>query len=285
MNRWLTVADILRINAVKFPDKEGAADLYRSLTFKQWNERCCRLANALAGLGLKKGDRVAMIAYNCLEWLEFYGACAKARPDRGAHHVPADPQWNTPTYSRTRRSSAFIVEKPFVQGRRERRSSQTLPTVDPGQQLPLHGRRSTPPKAIRGPGTDLFAGGDSPEEPPRPRWWTRIRVDHHVYLAAPLDAPRAWCAPTSPWRASTGPTSRPWATTRDDRGLLVMPMCHINSVFYSFVFTCLGATAVVYNSVSFDPEHMIKTLSRVRHHLHLPGAHPLHHDAGPARGG
>jgi fatty-acyl-CoA synthase len=46
MNRWLTVADILRVNAQLFPDKEGAADLYRSLTFKQWNERACRLANA-----------------------------------------------------------------------------------------------------------------------------------------------------------------------------------------------------------------------------------------------
>jgi acyl-CoA synthetase (AMP-forming)/AMP-acid ligase II len=41
-------------------------------------------------------------------------------------------------------------------------------------------------------------------------------------------------------------------------------MCHINSVFYSFVFSCLGATCVVYNSVSFDPEHMIKTLSEFK---------------------
>jgi len=48
---------------------------------------------------------------------------------------------------------------------------------------------------------------------------------------------------------------------RDDRSLLVMPMCHINSIFYSFVFTCLGATCVVYNSVSFDPEHLLKALS------------------------
>ena len=50
MNRWLTVADILRVNAELFADKEGAADLYRSLTFKQWNARCNRLANALAAL-------------------------------------------------------------------------------------------------------------------------------------------------------------------------------------------------------------------------------------------
>ena len=36
------------------------------------------LANALLGLGLRKGDRVAVLAYNCVEWAEIYAATAKA---------------------------------------------------------------------------------------------------------------------------------------------------------------------------------------------------------------
>ena len=44
----------------------------------QWNERSCRLANALLGLGLAKGDRVAVLAYNRVEWAEIYAATAKA---------------------------------------------------------------------------------------------------------------------------------------------------------------------------------------------------------------
>jgi non-ribosomal peptide synthetase component F len=36
------------------------------------------LANAFAGLGLGKGDRVAIYARNCLEWMEIYAACAKS---------------------------------------------------------------------------------------------------------------------------------------------------------------------------------------------------------------
>ena len=44
----------------------------------QWNRRACRLANALLGLGLKKGDRFAILAYNTLEWAEIYMAAAKA---------------------------------------------------------------------------------------------------------------------------------------------------------------------------------------------------------------
>ena len=31
-----------------------------------------------AGLGLAKGDRVAVLAYNCLEWAEIYAATAMA---------------------------------------------------------------------------------------------------------------------------------------------------------------------------------------------------------------
>src|SRR6202000_523162 len=53
-------------------------DLDRSMNFGQWNERSCRLANALLGLGLAKGDRVAVLAYNCVEWSEIYAATAKA---------------------------------------------------------------------------------------------------------------------------------------------------------------------------------------------------------------
>ena len=37
------------------------------MTFRQWNDRACCLANALSGLGLGKGDRVAVLAHNRVE--------------------------------------------------------------------------------------------------------------------------------------------------------------------------------------------------------------------------
>src|SRR5262249_49230304 len=40
--------------------------------------RACRLANAFGGIGLNKGDRVCVLAYNCVEWLEIYAAAALA---------------------------------------------------------------------------------------------------------------------------------------------------------------------------------------------------------------
>src|SRR5258708_23899496 len=74
----LHFGDIVAMNAYLSPDKVGARDLTRSFTFREWNDRSCKLANALVGLGLEKGDRIAVLAYNCLEWMEIYAAVAKA---------------------------------------------------------------------------------------------------------------------------------------------------------------------------------------------------------------
>ena len=78
MSQLLHLGEVVSRNARLFPNKLGARDLARSMTYRQWNERSCRLANALLGLGLAKGDRVAILAYNCVEWMEIYVALAKA---------------------------------------------------------------------------------------------------------------------------------------------------------------------------------------------------------------
>ena len=60
------------------PDKIGARDLERAMTYTQWSLRACKLANGLRGLGLRKGDRVAVLTYNRVEWVEIFAAVAKA---------------------------------------------------------------------------------------------------------------------------------------------------------------------------------------------------------------
>ena len=80
---------VLGMHAHTFPDKIGARDLGRAMTFRTWYERSCRLANALMGLGLSKGERVCVLAYNCVEWLEIYAATAlagdRSRPRSNPH--------------------------------------------------------------------------------------------------------------------------------------------------------------------------------------------------------
>lgn len=68
---WLTRREQLT------PDKEAVVDRDRRLTYRELNQRVNRLARALAGQGLQKGDRLAILSYNSLEFLEVILASAK----------------------------------------------------------------------------------------------------------------------------------------------------------------------------------------------------------------
>jgi acyl-CoA synthetase (AMP-forming)/AMP-acid ligase II len=73
----LTVGELLAAQTRLQPDHIGARDLERAMTFREWNARACRLAHALTGLGLVRGDRVAVLAYKRVEWAEINAAVAK----------------------------------------------------------------------------------------------------------------------------------------------------------------------------------------------------------------
>jgi acyl-CoA synthetase (AMP-forming)/AMP-acid ligase II len=59
-------------------------------------------------------------------------------------------------------------------------------------------------------------------------------------------------------------TGLEFGLTRDDTALLVMPLCHANSLYFSVTFTMLGATIVIDDRRSFDPEAVLATLARER---------------------
>jgi acyl-CoA synthetase (AMP-forming)/AMP-acid ligase II len=57
------------------------------LTFAELDERVSRVASALTGLGLAKGDKVATVLENCVEVIELYHAAART----GLVVVPLSP--------------------------------------------------------------------------------------------------------------------------------------------------------------------------------------------------
>ncbi|MDI6831584.1 MAG: long-chain-fatty-acid--CoA ligase [Actinomycetota bacterium] len=80
----LTLGDIPRKHARLDPGKECLVCGEVRLTWKQLNERVNRLANALAGLGVEKGTKVATLVLNCHRLIEIYYATSKI----GAVTVP-----------------------------------------------------------------------------------------------------------------------------------------------------------------------------------------------------
>ena len=69
------------------PDHTAVVFEDERLTFAQLDERVNRVANALAGLGLEKGDKVATMLENCVEVIDLYHVAART----GLVVVPLSP--------------------------------------------------------------------------------------------------------------------------------------------------------------------------------------------------
>lgn len=75
--RDFTVYDLICNNARIYPKRDAIVFKETRLTFGQFKERCDRLAAGLLATGIRKGDRLGVVAQNCDEFMILYGAAAK----------------------------------------------------------------------------------------------------------------------------------------------------------------------------------------------------------------
>ncbi|MBW1790101.1 MAG: long-chain fatty acid--CoA ligase [Deltaproteobacteria bacterium] len=74
----MNTGTFLTKTALTFPDRPAIIHGDRTITYRQFNARANRLANALRDLGVRQGDNVALLQYNYPEMLESMFACFKA---------------------------------------------------------------------------------------------------------------------------------------------------------------------------------------------------------------
>jgi fatty-acyl-CoA synthase len=250
MKDLLTLGQMLSVHARLSGDRLGARDLDRSLTFARWNDRACRLANGLLGLGLRKGDRVAVLAYNSLEWLEIYMAASKA----GLIAVPINFRLVASEVRfivENAGAAAMIVQDELIGVIEEIRVGLCVP-----QRNYIHfGKRSCP--AGYRDYEKLLSGAHGSEPPvtvtPSDPWTM-------MYTSGTTGNPKGVLQRNRSLALLALITEIELRLHRDDGGLLIMPMCHANSLnFFSALAYCGGVT-VVYSRKSFDPEHCVRSL-------------------------
>jgi fatty-acyl-CoA synthase len=245
------MGEALSLNARLYPDRPGARDLSRSMTFRQWEERSCRLANALLGLGLAKGDRVATLAYNCVEWLEIYAATAKA----GLIMVPVNFRLlgNDIAYIvENSEASAFIVQQALVERVEEIRGALSIPAgnyVHFGAVLPPSGYVAY----------EALIAAASAAEPPVPVVPEDIWA--FIYTSGTTGRPKGAMRSHGSQALHNLAILANLELARRDSCLLVMPMCHANSLFFASAFAAAAAACCVYDAKTFEPEHLLRTLA------------------------
>lgn len=250
MSGLVTVKDMLRTHARLQPERTGARDLERELTYRQWNRRACRLANALLGTGLQPGDRFAVLAYNRVEWAEIYGAAAKA----GLVAVPINFRLVGPEVRficQNCEVSAVLAEDALHGLVEEIRGDLGL-----SDDRFIHfGGRSTP--AGWTGYEDLIAGG-SDREPD-----TRVMPDDPwclMYTSGTTGNPKGAIRGHRGMSMLGLMTQVELGLSRRDDALLVMPMCHANSLNFFTSFLSIGATVTIFSRPSFDPELCLRTI-------------------------
>jgi acyl-CoA synthetase (AMP-forming)/AMP-acid ligase II len=108
-------------SALWFRDRTAVIYEDTRLTYQEFNQRVNRLTNALLSLGVKKGDRVALLSPNCHQLLEGAYACYKG----GFVEVPLNARLSIPELTHmlnNSESGALILGKEFIEGIQDARS-------------------------------------------------------------------------------------------------------------------------------------------------------------------
>ncbi|MGD8703842.1 MAG: class I adenylate-forming enzyme family protein, partial [Desulfosarcina sp.] len=251
MAHWMNLGQQLKLNAKKFPDTVALCDAQRRFTYPEVNRRVNRLAHRLMQMGLQKGDKLAVLMENSIEIVELFLATAKT----GIVIVPVNFRLVGPEVAyivENADAKAMVVDHEFT---------ACVDTIkDRLTQIPAENYIVV----------------------------NAAKTGYQEYEAlidgAPEDEPGAPVNPADTWILiyTSGTTGKPKGVVRsheshiafylinavdfgfepNDVCMNVMPLCHINSTFFTFTFTYIGATVYIHPARSFRPEEILEIVER-----------------------
>jgi len=253
MNHLLTLADAVAAHARLSPHRIAVRDSQMSLTYAQLHERALRLANALLAQGFARGDRVALLAYNCAQWIEMYAALAAA----GLVAVPINFRLMPAEIAYIIAHSgarAVIAQAELADRIDEIRNTLEIP--DAGY------------VCLGGPARAGWRDYESLLRSARPQAMAAAvapsMMSALMYTSGTTGKPKGVIRSHEGSALIALATALEMRFSREDTALLVMPMCHANSLYFASTFIHLGASCVIDDRRSFDPEALLTQLCENR---------------------
>jgi acyl-CoA synthetase (AMP-forming)/AMP-acid ligase II len=230
----------------------GWQDSSKEFTFDEWNDRANRFANGLEGLGVGYKDAFAVISYNRGEWMDIYAGCAKG----GQVVVPVMFRLAGPEIEyivNHAECKAFVVEAPFVNLIDSIKDKLFVPK----DSYVYVGDGPVPEGYV---GYEEFLERSSASEPDHLVYGDDVW--NIMYTSGTTGKPKGVVRTHESHIAHYVLSNISMGVRTTDKVMLVMPMCHVNSIQYSFAYTLLTGAVFVHNAVSFDPEELLKTIDR-----------------------
>jgi len=250
---WMNLGQNLKINARKFPNTVALKDDSRSFTYPELNQRVNRLANGLLSLGLNKGDKVAVFMENSIEIVEIFLATAKS----GIVMVPIN-------FRLLGKDVAYIVD-----------NSDAKALIADNEFAPVIQDIKADLKHIRVENY-IVVGKEVPG----------FRLYDEVMASSSDHEPDAVVNPGDTWILiyTSGTTGKPKGVIRSheshiafylinaidfgfsqhDICMNVMPLCHINSTYFTFTFLYIGGSVYIHPARSFRADEILQIIERVK---------------------
>jgi len=263
---WLNLGEILRTHAKSYAEKVAVKDwLGRAETYSELDSRTNRLANGLLTIGLCRGDRLAVMLYNCVEFVEVCCACAKIGV------VVVTVNWRSigkeiEYVINDSDAKAIVVGEEFVDA-----VNSVRPNLQEICSFIVVGQEA--PKGYVNFENLVSSSLDT---------LTQVRVSSkdiwfQIYTSGTTGRPKGVVRSHESYISFFLINAVEFGFSHEDKGMIVMPLYHVNSTFYGLLFLYIGGSLYAGRDKGFDPvdllrvidEEKVTFISLIPTHYHL----------------
>ncbi|MGD8566397.1 MAG: AMP-binding protein, partial [Candidatus Bathyarchaeota archaeon] len=250
---WLNLGEILAVHAKNHAEKMAVQDWQGNRrTYTELESRTNKLAMSLLNMGLGKGDRVAVMLYNCVEYVEFCCACAKVGL------VVVTISWRfigeeVQFVVNNSDAKAILLDEEFIDCVESIR--QNLRGI--GNNHFIIVGQSTPKGYINY--EKLI--NESPINQPTPKVYGKDPW-FQIYTSGTTGKPKGVVRSHESYISFFLINAVEFGFSHHDKGMIVMPLYHVNSTFYGLLFLYVGASLYVGPDKGFDPVELLHVISQ-----------------------
>jgi long-chain acyl-CoA synthetase len=246
-----TYADILYRNAILHPDEEAFVYGSQRITFSQYNERVNSLIQALTQMGTKKGDVLGILSWNCLDYIDIFGAAMKG----GFIASPYNPRLQEDEF-------AYLI------------NYSEATTVFVGTELIETAKRLKPrlPRvknyiALETSADGMLTHAELLKNQPQKEPDIRVEEDDPFvifYTSGTTGVPRGALYTHRRKMEDTKLFTFGLTLEQGNRELMAIPLFHVAGASYLFAFFYSAAVNIIYAQRSFDPATFLKVIQDER---------------------